>query len=149
MAAYVNVAGLDDPKAPLFQSVDRTGRLTGRTLGRRAVPTVAEREVPKETGTGGHGNGAQDPAHRVHDAPQRQAVELAPQAVERLGRQGKGDVSMNRGHPGRAPEGGGLAEETQDSEGQPAGREHGADHPADEPGLEVRNLGAHAGDLRG
>ena len=41
-----------------------------------------------------------------------------------------------------------LAEETQDPEGQPAGREHGADHPADEPGLEVCNLGAHAGDLR-
>ena len=29
----------------------------------------------------------------------------------------------------RAPEGGGLAEETQYPEGQPAGREHSADHP--------------------
>ena len=35
--------------------------------------------------------------------------------------------------------------ETQDSHGQPAGREHRADHPADEPGLEARNLGTHAG----
>ena len=41
-----------------------------------------------------------------------------------------------------------LAEETQDREGQPGGREHGANHPADEPGLEVRNLGAHGGDVR-
>ena len=73
---------------------------------------------------------------------------LAPQAVERLGK-ARETVSMNRGRPGRAPEDGGLAEETQDPEGQPAGREHGADHPADEPGLEVRNLGAYAGDLRG
>ena len=33
VAAYVNVAGLDDPKAPLSQSVDRAGRLTGADAG--------------------------------------------------------------------------------------------------------------------
>ena len=37
---------------------------------------------------------------------------------------------------------GDLAEETQNREGQPDGREHGADRPADEPGLQVRNLAA-------
>ena len=41
-----------------------------------------------------------------------------------------------------------LSEETQDPEGQSTGREHRADHPADEAGLEVRNLGTNAGDLR-
>ena len=45
MAAYVNVAGLDDPKAPLFQSVDRAGRLSGRPLGRRAVLAMIKRRA--------------------------------------------------------------------------------------------------------
>ena len=45
VAAYVNAAGLDDPKAPLFQSVDRAGRLTGRTLGRRAVLAMIKRRA--------------------------------------------------------------------------------------------------------
>ena len=45
MAAYVNAAGLDDPKAPLFQSVDRTGRLTRRPLGRRAVLAMIKRRA--------------------------------------------------------------------------------------------------------
>ncbi len=45
VAAYVNVAGLDDPKAPLFQSVDRAGRLTGRMLGRRAVLAMIKRRA--------------------------------------------------------------------------------------------------------
>ena len=29
-APYVAAGGIEDPKAPLFQSVDRAGRLTGR-----------------------------------------------------------------------------------------------------------------------
>ena len=45
MAAYVNAAGLDDPKAPLFQSVDRAGRLTRRPLGRRAVLAMIKRRA--------------------------------------------------------------------------------------------------------
>ena len=45
VAAYVNVAGLDDPKVPLFQSVDRAGRLTGRRLGRRAVLAMIKRRA--------------------------------------------------------------------------------------------------------
>ena len=45
VAAYVNVAGLDDPKAPLFQSVDRAGRLSGRPLGRRAVLAMIKRRA--------------------------------------------------------------------------------------------------------
>ena len=35
--AYVAAGGLEDARAPLFQSVDRSGRLSGRPLGRRAV----------------------------------------------------------------------------------------------------------------
>ena len=34
---YVAVAGLEGAKAPLFQSVDRAGRLSGQPLVRRAV----------------------------------------------------------------------------------------------------------------
>ena len=40
VAAYVNAAGIEDPNAPLFQSVDRAGRLTWRSLGRRAVLAI-------------------------------------------------------------------------------------------------------------
>ena len=43
--AYVNAAGLDDPKASLFQSVDRAGRLSGRPLGRRAVLAMIKRRA--------------------------------------------------------------------------------------------------------
>jgi integrase/recombinase XerD len=35
--AYLERAALTDPKAPLFQSVDRQRRLTGQELGRREV----------------------------------------------------------------------------------------------------------------
>ena len=35
LEAYVAAADLEDPKVPLFQSVDRAGRLTGRLLVRR------------------------------------------------------------------------------------------------------------------
>ena len=45
VAAYVNVAGIDDPKAPLFQSVDRAGRLSGRPMGRRAVLAMIKRRA--------------------------------------------------------------------------------------------------------
>ena len=45
VAAYVNVAGLDDPKAPLCQSVDRAGWLSGRPLGRRAVLSMIKRRA--------------------------------------------------------------------------------------------------------
>ena len=45
MPAYVNAAGLDEPKASLFQSVDRAGRLSGRPLGRRAVLAMIKRRA--------------------------------------------------------------------------------------------------------
>ena len=45
VAAYVNAAGLDEPKASLFQSVDRAGRLSGRPLGRRAVLAMIKRRA--------------------------------------------------------------------------------------------------------
>ena len=45
VAAYVNAAGIDDPKAPLFQSVDRPQRLTGRPLGRRSVLAMIKRRA--------------------------------------------------------------------------------------------------------
>ena len=43
--AYVVAAGLEDGRAPLFQSVDRTGRLSGRPLGRRAVLAMIKRRA--------------------------------------------------------------------------------------------------------
>ena len=45
--AYLAAVGLDDDdaKAPLFQSVDRAGRLSGRPLGRRAVLAMIKRRA--------------------------------------------------------------------------------------------------------
>ena len=43
--AYVVAVGLGDARAPLFQSVDRTGRLSGRPLGRRAVLAMIKRRA--------------------------------------------------------------------------------------------------------
>ncbi len=43
--AYVAAAGLEDARAPLFQSVDRTGRPSGRPLGRRAVLAMIKRRA--------------------------------------------------------------------------------------------------------
>ena len=45
MEAYVSAAGLEDGRAPLFQSVDRAGRLSGRPLGRRAVLAMIKRRA--------------------------------------------------------------------------------------------------------
>ena len=46
VAAYVNVGGIEDPKAPLFQSVDPAGRrLTGRALSRRIVLAMIKRRA--------------------------------------------------------------------------------------------------------
>ena len=43
--AYVAAGGLEDARAPLFQSVDRSGRLSGRPLGRRAVLAMIKRRA--------------------------------------------------------------------------------------------------------
>ena len=43
--ACLAAAGIEDAKTPLFQSVDRAGRLSGRLLGRRAVLAMIERIV--------------------------------------------------------------------------------------------------------
>ena len=43
--AYVAASGLEDARAPLFQSVDRSGRLSGRPLGRRAVLAMIKRRA--------------------------------------------------------------------------------------------------------
>ena len=43
--AYVAASGLEDARAPLFQSVDRAGRLSGRPLGRRAVLAMIKRRA--------------------------------------------------------------------------------------------------------
>ena len=43
---YLEAAGLDDAKAPLFQSVDPAGRrLTGRALSRRLVLAMTKRRA--------------------------------------------------------------------------------------------------------
>ena len=43
--AYVAASGLEDARALLFQSVDRSGRLSGRPLGRRAVLAMIKRRA--------------------------------------------------------------------------------------------------------
>ena len=43
--AYLAAAGVEDAKAPLFQSVDRAGRLSGRPLGRRVVLAMIKRRA--------------------------------------------------------------------------------------------------------
>jgi site-specific recombinase XerC len=42
---YLDAAGVADPKAPLFQSVDRTRRLTGRAIQRREVLAMIKRRA--------------------------------------------------------------------------------------------------------
>ena len=43
--AYLAAGGVDDAKAPLFQSVDRAGGLSGRSLGRRVVLAMIKRRA--------------------------------------------------------------------------------------------------------
>ena len=43
--AYLAAGGVEDAKAPLFQSVDRAGGLSGRPLGRRAVLAMIKRRA--------------------------------------------------------------------------------------------------------
>ena len=43
--AYLDAGGIEDAKAPLFQSVDRAGRLSGRALARRAVLAMIKRRA--------------------------------------------------------------------------------------------------------
>ena len=43
--AYLEAGALTDPKAPLFQSVDRARALTGRALGRREVLAMIKRRA--------------------------------------------------------------------------------------------------------
>ena len=43
--AYLDAGGLEDAKAPLFQSVDRAGGLSGRPLGRRVVLAMIKRRA--------------------------------------------------------------------------------------------------------
>ena len=43
--AYLVAGGIEDVKAPLFQSVDRSGRLSGRSLTRRVVLAMIKRRA--------------------------------------------------------------------------------------------------------
>ena len=45
LEAYLAAAGIGDARAPLFQSVDRWGRLSGRRLGRRAALALVKRRA--------------------------------------------------------------------------------------------------------
>ena len=47
MDAYLQAAGLKDKKAPLFQAVDRWGKLTGQRLNRRRVWEMIKRRAKK------------------------------------------------------------------------------------------------------
>ena len=66
LEAYLAAVGLDDPKAALFQSVDRAGRLSGRPLSRRVVLAMIQAAgggggaagvdvLPHVSGDGHHG----------------------------------------------------------------------------------------------
>jgi len=45
LEAYLEAGALADPKAPLFQSVDRARRLTGRAFARREVLAMIKRRA--------------------------------------------------------------------------------------------------------
>ena len=45
LEAYLAAGGIGDGRAPLFQSVDRSGRLSGRRLGRRAALAMVKRRA--------------------------------------------------------------------------------------------------------
>ena len=51
--AYLDAGGVEDAKAPLFQSVDRAGWLSGRPLARRAVLAMIKRASRRTCRTGG------------------------------------------------------------------------------------------------
>ena len=51
--AYLDAGGIEDAKAPLFQSVDRSGRLSGRPLARRAVLAMIDQEARGGGGAAG------------------------------------------------------------------------------------------------
>ena len=111
---------------------------------------------PRRCGGGGRcgSPGQVAKAGGAPDRPARIAQErrTSPAAGELAGRQSGQRRALERGASSRGNAGARLAEETQDSHGQPAGREHRADHPADEPGLEApqsryaRRQKAHASD---
>ena len=48
--ACLAAGGVEDAKAPLFQSVDRAGRLSGRPLTRRAVLAMIKRRAAAAAG---------------------------------------------------------------------------------------------------
>ena len=45
LAAYLDAAAIENPKAPLFQSVDRARRLTGQSMTRRVVLAMIKRRA--------------------------------------------------------------------------------------------------------
>ena len=45
LAAYLDAAAIEDPKVPLFQSVDRARRLTGQPMTRRVVLSMIKRRA--------------------------------------------------------------------------------------------------------
>ena len=99
VAAYVKAAGLDDPKAPLFQSVDRAGRLTGRPLGRRAVLAMIMRRaaaaaLPPSTELGNVGSREPKLLRTDEDRPIVENVRESGRA--RVGPERHGDVEITR-----------------------------------------------------
>ena len=83
--AYVVAGGLEDARAPLFQSVDRSGRLSGRPLGRRAVLAMIQAAgvgrgvagvdvLPHVSGDGHHGVPVERRDARARPADRRACV---------------------------------------------------------------------------
>ena len=91
--AYLAAGGVDDAKAPLFQSVDRAGRLSGRPLGRRAVLAMIDQAagrgggaagvdvLPHVSGDGDHGVSVERGDARARAADRRPCVAEDDEAV--------------------------------------------------------------------
>ena len=98
VAAYVNVSGIEDPKAPLFQSADPAGRkLTGRALSRRLVLAMIKRRaaaaglppsilLPHVPGDGDHGVSVERGDARARAADRRARVAEDDHALRPDGR---------------------------------------------------------------
>ena len=90
--AYLAAGGVEDAKAPLFQSVDRAGGLSGRPLGRRAVLAMIQAAggggaaagvevLPHVSGDGHHGVSVQRGNARACPADRRACVAEDDEAV--------------------------------------------------------------------
>ena len=105
--AYLVAGGIEDAKAPLFQSVDRSGRLSGRSLTRRVVLAMIKRRsagrgstgvdvLPHVPGDGYHGVSVERGDARARPTDWRPRVAQDDEAVRPDG--GHGHARRDRTH---------------------------------------------------